>query len=168
MLAVQAGEVHLPLGTVTLFAVKPGQLRDLQFGALAGEGNKAHLTVAQIEMIELTQKEIAQAVGFKTLIIITARDRRVGQKLQLIKGKVAELPAHVQQALPDIQCQGHAFDFQIAAIFQAGTDVPGIQRRAKVLPAGADLTDVNRYTGGGFDFRQHLWTPAVQMRQNEA
>ena len=88
-------------------------------------------------MIELAEEEIAEAVGFQALIILTARQRRIGQKLKLVKGEIAKLPAQMQQALPDVQRQGHAFDFQMAAIFQAGIDIPDVERRAKILPAGA-------------------------------
>jgi hypothetical protein len=63
---------------------------------------------------------------------VAARQRRIGQKLELIKGEIAKLPAQMQQALPDVQRQGHAFDFQVAAIFQAGIDIPDIERRAKI------------------------------------
>ncbi len=74
--AVQAGGSPA-LGTVTLFAVKPLSVKRIfQFGALAGKGNKVYFAVAKIEMIELTQEEIAQAVGFKALRVIPARDRR--------------------------------------------------------------------------------------------
>ncbi len=164
MLTVQAGETHLPLSAVPVPAVEPGQLGDRQFRALAGKGNKAHFAVAQIEMIELTQEKIAKTVGLKPLAAVAARDGRIGQKLKLIKGEIAKLPAQMQQALPDVQRQGHAFDFEVAAIFQAGVDIPHIERRAKILPAGAYLADVHRHAGGGFDFCQQLRTPAVQMR----
>ncbi len=164
MLPVQAGEIDLSFSAMALFTVQPGQLWDRQFGALAGERNKAHFAVAQIEMIELTQEEIADAVGFKPPTAVTAAQRGISQKLELIKGEVAKLPAQMQQALPDIQRQGDAFDFKIAAIFQAGIDIACIKRRAKILPARADLAHVHRYTGGGFDFCQYLRTPAVQVR----
>ena len=164
MLTVQAGETHLPFSAVPVSAVEPGQLWDRQFRALSREGNKAHLAVAQIEMIELAQEKIAKSVGLKPLTAVATRDGGIGQKLELIKGEIAKLPAQMQQTLPDIERQGHAFDFEVAAIFQAGINIPGIERRAKVLPAGAYLADVHRHAGGGFDFCQQLRTPAVQMR----
>ena len=149
---------------MTFFTVEPGQLRDRQFGTLAGKGNEAHFAVAQIEVIELTEEKIAEAVGFQTLTAIAAGQRRIGQELELIKGEIAKLPAQMQQALPDVQRQGHAFDFQVAAIFEAGVYIPDIERRAKILPVSANLAYVHRHAGGGFDFSQQLRTPAVQMR----
>ena len=115
-------------------------------------------------MIELTEEKIAKAVGFKTLTAIATGQRRIGQELELIKGEIAKLPAQMQQALPDVQRQGHAFDFQVAAIFQAGVDIPDIERRAKILPVSANLAYVHRHAGGGLNFSQQLRTPAVQMR----
>ncbi|STS94394.1 Uncharacterised protein [Klebsiella pneumoniae] len=46
--------------------------------------------------------------------------------LQLPEGEVAELPAHMQQALPDIQRQGYALDRHCAAIFQPDMDIAGV------------------------------------------
>ena len=59
-------------------------------------------------MIELAEEEIAEAVGFQTLIIITARQRSIGQKLKLIKGEIAKLPAQMQQALGSVGPAGPA------------------------------------------------------------
>ncbi|MNT51299.1 hypothetical protein D3C72_1882600 [compost metagenome] len=70
MLPVQAGEIDLPFGAMAIFAVKPGELRDRQFGPLAGEGDEADFAVAQIEMIELAQEKIAEAVGLDTFAVI--------------------------------------------------------------------------------------------------
>ena len=77
-------------------------------------------------MIELTQEEIADTAGFQPTIAVAALQRRVGHQLKLPEGEIAKLPAQMQQALPDIQRQGDAFDFEVAAIFQAGADIPGI------------------------------------------
>ena len=118
-------------------------------------------------MIELTQEEIADTAGFQPTIAVAALQRRVGHQLKLPEGEIAKLPAQMQQALPDIQRQGDAFDFKMAAIFQAGADIPRIKRRAKVLPACLDMAHVHRQTGGRFDFCQDLRPPAVQMRQGE-
>ena len=168
MLPIQAGEIHLSLGTMTVFTVQPGQLWDRQLGTLPRKGNKAYLAVAEIKVIELAQEEIANAVGFQSLLAIATAQRRIGLELELPEGEIAKLPAQMQQALPDIQRQRYAFNFQMAAVFQAGIDIPRIERWTEVLPARTDLTYVHRHAGGGFDFRQHLRAPAIQMRQNEA
>ncbi|MND86383.1 hypothetical protein D3C80_783460 [compost metagenome] len=118
-------------------------------------------------MIELAQEQIADTVGFDSFAVAVAQ-RCIGQKLELIKGEIAKLPAHVQQTLPDIQRQGDTFDFKIAAVWQRGVDIARIQRRAKILPVRAELADIYRNAGGTFYFCQHLRAPAVQMRQNEA
>ncbi|MNP71866.1 hypothetical protein D3C76_1683130 [compost metagenome] len=70
----------------------------------------------------------------------------------------------MQQTLPDIQRQGHAFNFEVAAVFQGGIDIAHIQRRAEVLPVCAQLADINGNAGCAFYFCQHLRAPAVEMR----
>ena len=72
MLAGQTGQAHLALCAVPIIAVKPGQLRDREFGALAGERQKAKPTVAQIEVIELAKEQIADAVSFDRITIVIA------------------------------------------------------------------------------------------------
>ena len=110
MLTRQTGEAHLSFRTMAVFTVKPGELRDRQFGALAGERQKADLAVAQIEVIELAQKKIADSAGFQSVATFAAVNGRVSAKIELPEGEIAKLPAHVQQALPDIQRQGYAFN----------------------------------------------------------
>ena len=77
-------------------------------------------------MIELPQEQIADTAGFQPSIAVAALQRRVSHQLKLPEGEIAKLPAQMQQALPDIQRQGDAFDFEVAAIFQAGVDIPRI------------------------------------------
>lgn len=54
MLAGETGEAKLPLGAVTVPAVKPGQLRDCQLRPLTGNGQEAQMAVAQGKVVELT------------------------------------------------------------------------------------------------------------------
>ncbi|MNP54527.1 hypothetical protein D3C76_1490880 [compost metagenome] len=86
----------------------------------------------------------------------------------MIKGEIAKLPAQVQQALPHVQRQGHAFDFQMAAVFQLRVDVAHFKSRAEILPARVELAGRDGHAGRGFDLLQHLRAPGVQMRQYEA
>ena len=72
MLSGQAGQAHLAFCTVSVIAIKPGQLRDREFGTLAGEGQKAEATVAQNEVIELAKEKIADTVSFYRFTIIIA------------------------------------------------------------------------------------------------
>ena len=46
--------------------------------------------------------------------------------LQLPEGKIAELPAHMQQTLPDVQRQGHALHRHFAAVFQPDLNITDI------------------------------------------
>ena len=59
-------------------------------------------------MIKLTQEKIANTVGFNAFVAVAALDRRIGADVQLPEGEIAKLPAHMQQALPDIQRQRDA------------------------------------------------------------
>ena len=68
-------------------------------------------------MIKLTQEEIAEMVGFNSISAFTTLDRSIGAQLQLPKGEIAKLPTHVQQTLPDIQCQRDAFYRKFSPIF---------------------------------------------------
>lgn len=54
MLAGEAGEAELPLGAMTVPAVKPCQLRNRQLRPLTGKGQEAQMAVAQSKVIELT------------------------------------------------------------------------------------------------------------------
>jgi len=72
MLSVQAGEADLAFRPMPIFAVKPGKLRDCQFGALPGKRDKADFAVAQIEVIELAQEQIADAVGLEAFTLVVA------------------------------------------------------------------------------------------------
>ncbi len=54
-------------------------------------------------MIELAQEKIAKMPGFNSITAFTALDGGIDAQLQLPEGEIAKLPAHVQQALPDIQ-----------------------------------------------------------------
>ena len=46
--------------------------------------------------------------------------------LQLPEGKIAKLPAHMQQTLPDVQRQGHALDRHCPAILQPNMNIADI------------------------------------------
>ena len=54
MLAGETGKAELPLGAVTVPAVKPGQLRDRQLRPLTRNGQEAQMAVAQSKVVELT------------------------------------------------------------------------------------------------------------------
>ena len=94
------------------------------------------MAIAQNKVVELAQEEIANMVGFQTLAAIIGLDWRIGMDFQLPEGEVAELPAHVQQTLPDIQRQSDPFNRELAAVFQTRGDIAHVERRAKVFPAG--------------------------------
>ena len=87
-------------------------------------------------MVELAQEKIADMVGFQAIAAIIGLDGRIGMDFQLPEGEVAELPAHVQQTLPDIQRQSDPFNRELAAVFQTRGDIAHVERRAKVFPAG--------------------------------
>ncbi|SVM43120.1 Uncharacterised protein [Klebsiella pneumoniae] len=59
--------------------------------------------------------------------------------LQLPEGQIAKLPAHMQQALPDVERQSDALDGKLTAVIQAGLNIADIQRWAKSLPAGDNV-----------------------------
>ncbi|MNU98094.1 hypothetical protein D3C71_881980 [compost metagenome] len=78
VLPVQAGEIDLPFGAMTIFTVEPGELWDRQFSPLPGERDEADFAVAQIEMIELTQEKIADAVGLNTFAVFAIAQWGIG------------------------------------------------------------------------------------------
>ena len=110
MLSGQTGETYLTFRTVSTWIVKPGELRDRQFSALTGWCQEADFAIAEIEVIELTKKQIADMAGLQAIIATTTGDGCIGAKAQLPESEVTKLPAHMQQALPDIQRQGDAFN----------------------------------------------------------
>lgn len=76
-------EAYQAFRTVSTWIVQPGELWDRQLGALTGWRQKTDFTVAEIEMVKLTKKQIADVTGFQAIITTTAGDRSVGAKAQL-------------------------------------------------------------------------------------
>ena len=95
MLSGKAGEAYQAFRTVSTWIVQPGELWDRQLGALTGWRQETDFTVAKIEMVKLTKKQIADVTGFQAIITTTAGDRSVGAKAQLPESEVAKLPAHM-------------------------------------------------------------------------
>ena len=75
--------------------VERGEWGDRKLGARTGWRKETYFTVAKIEMVKLTKKQIADVTGFQTVITTTAGDRSVGAKAQLPESEVAKLPAHM-------------------------------------------------------------------------
>jgi hypothetical protein len=117
---------------MAVFTVQPGKLRNGELRTLAGDGQKAQMAIAQNKVIELAEEKIADTVGFQPFTAIIGLNGGIGMNLQLPEGEIAKLPAHMQQALPDVQRQGDAFNRKLAAIIQAGLNIADIKRRAKV------------------------------------
>ncbi|MNI62786.1 hypothetical protein D3C73_1181190 [compost metagenome] len=88
--------------------------------------------------------------------------------MQLPEGEIAKLPAHVQQALPDIQRQRDAFDREFAAVAKLSVDIAGFKGGAKILPVGGELAGRNGHTGGRLNFTEDRRPPAIEMRQRKA
>ena len=95
MLSGKAGEAYQTFRTVSTWIVQPGELWDRQLGALTGWRQETDFTVAEIEMVKLTKKQIADVTGFQAIITTAAGDRSVGAKAQLPESEVAKLPAHM-------------------------------------------------------------------------
>ncbi len=104
-----------------------------------GDGQKAQMAIAKNKVIELAEEKIADTVGFQPFTAIIRLNGGIGMNLQLPEGQIAKLPAHMQQALPDVERQGDAFSGKLAAIIQAGLNIADIKRRAKSLPAGDNI-----------------------------
>ncbi len=94
------------------------------------------MAIAQNKVVELAQEEIANMVGFQTLAAIIGLDWRIGMDFQLPEGEVAELPAHVQQTLPDIQRQSDPFNRGWPPSFQTRGDIARTSSVGPVFPAG--------------------------------
>ena len=139
VLAGQAAEAKLPLRAMAIFTVQPGKLRNGELRTLAGDGQKAQMAIAKNKVIELAEEKIADTVGFQPFTAIIRLNGGIGMNLQLPEGQIAKLPAHMQQALPDVERQGDAFSGKLAAIIQAGLNIADIKRRAKSLPAGDNI-----------------------------
>ena len=138
MLAVETRQAQLPLGTVAVVRVQPGQLRDIKFGARAGRGQEGNTTVAQVEVIHLAEENIADAVGLKAVALVVSAQRTVEIQLHIVESEIAELPAQMQHRLPDVQRHGDTLNLQVG-IRQRDLQAADLHNRAKGFPAGTDL-----------------------------
>ncbi|MNL39213.1 hypothetical protein D3C87_1614780 [compost metagenome] len=118
-------------------------------------------------MIQLMQQQIGDFTRFDgaTLVLIAAQ-RGVKIELELVKGKIAELPAQMQQRLPHVQRQGHAFNLQIA-FGQRGAHVAHFKLWAKSFPTALDEIDLYGHAGEAFNLCQQLRAIVVQFRQRQ-
>ena len=146
VLAVQRRQADLPLGAVAIAAVEPGQLGNVEFGARAGGRQERDTAVAQIEMVELAQHQIADFTGLKAVALTIAAQRGVQIEAELIEGQIAELPAPVQQRLPHVQRQRHAFDMHIA-FGQRNAQVAHFKLWAERFPTALQEIHLHRHTG---------------------
>ena len=68
MLSGKAGEAYQAFCTVSTWIVQPGELWDRQLGALTGWRQETDFTVAEIKMVELTKKQIADVTGPESIL----------------------------------------------------------------------------------------------------
>ena len=70
MLTVKAREAELPFGAVAVTAVQPGELGNIEFGTRTGRRRERNAAVAQVKMVNLTQKNIADTTGLDAVAFI--------------------------------------------------------------------------------------------------
>lgn len=109
---------------MSTWIVQPGELWDRQLGALTGWRQKTDFTVAEIEMVKLTKKQIADVIGFQAIITTTAGDRSVARKRSCQKVRSRNCQRICNKLCQTSSARVTRLTGKFAAIFfSSGTDV---------------------------------------------
>ena len=168
VLAGKARQADFTFCPMAGFLIQPGESRNSQLGMLPGRGTKTNGAVTQVEVVKLAQEQFIDLRRPEAVLLFVAvQQRAVAVEMQLPESEVAELPAPVQQGLPDVERQIDAGDGQLAVFLQIDAEIPDLQSGAKILPLSLQLTGVNRHAGAIRDELQKVIAIAVEMRHHQ-
>ncbi|CAH0215604.1 hypothetical protein SRABI106_01848 [Rahnella aquatilis] len=76
VLPVKTRQAKLPFGAMAVVAVQPGHLRNVEFRPWTGRRQEGNAAVAQIEMVDLSEENITDAVWLDAVAFIAFATQR--------------------------------------------------------------------------------------------